>query len=263
MAETTMSDPHLPPEILDYVIDLLRNELETLKQCCLVSRSWVPRTRIHLFADIKFRSASDLESWMKTFPDVTNSPAHHAHTLFVGCPRHVVAADAEDGGWIRAFSGVKCLDTDNGDQFLEVFEVSLAPFYNFSPTLKSLRISPIHFPFPQVFDLIFSFPLLEDLSLKGYDQLWLVDLDPNGPQTAIPSTSPVFTGSLDFHVLGGGMKAARPLLNLPNGLHFRNLALSWDCRDDFQRITEFVTRCSHTLESIDITYTFRSTSICI
>ncbi|KAF9642961.1 hypothetical protein BDM02DRAFT_3104213, partial [Thelephora ganbajun] len=57
MSQTTMSNPHkphLPPEILDYIVDFLYNEPETLKQCCLVSKSWVPRTRKHLFADINF-----------------------------------------------------------------------------------------------------------------------------------------------------------------------------------------------------------------
>ena len=36
---------------------------ETLKECCLVSKSWVSRTRKHLFADIKFRPAVALELW--------------------------------------------------------------------------------------------------------------------------------------------------------------------------------------------------------
>jgi len=255
-----MSDPQLPPEILDYTIDLLHDEPETLKQCCLVSKSWVPRTRIHLFADIEFHSASDLESWKKTFPDVTNSPARHTHTLFVGCSQSVVAADAEEGGWIRAFSEVKRLNLDNGDQYLKFSVASLIPFHGFSPALKSLRISPIFIPFPEVFDLIFSFPLLEDLALKGHDESWLGD-DPDGPQAIVPSTSPAFTGSLDFHIFGGAGSAARQLLDLPNGLHFRKLALSCDRVQDIWWITEFLTRCSHTLESLDI-HTLRRTSIC-
>jgi len=132
--QTTMTIPRLPPETLDHLIDLLHNEPETLKQCCLVSKSWVPRTRTHLFADIKFRSGDDLESWKKTFLDVTDSPAYHARTLLVGCPRLVMASDAEEGGWIRAFSGVVGLGTgDDGDCF-RVTDVSLAPFHKLSPT---------------------------------------------------------------------------------------------------------------------------------
>ena len=65
-----MSNPHrsyLPPEILDYIIDLLYDEVETLGECCLVSKSWVPRTRKHLFAEVAFQAAAELELWKKTF----------------------------------------------------------------------------------------------------------------------------------------------------------------------------------------------------
>ncbi|KAF9644347.1 hypothetical protein BDM02DRAFT_3103092, partial [Thelephora ganbajun] len=50
----TTVHPYLPPETLDYIVDFLHDNRETLEQCCLVSKSWVPRARKHLFADIKF-----------------------------------------------------------------------------------------------------------------------------------------------------------------------------------------------------------------
>ena len=60
--QTTMPDPHLPRETLDYIIDFLHIKPETLRECCLVSKSWILYTRKHLFAHIKFRSVVDLES---------------------------------------------------------------------------------------------------------------------------------------------------------------------------------------------------------
>ena len=96
--QPTMTKHYLLPEILDYTIDLLHDEPETLKRCCLVSKSWVPRTRKHLFAHIKFRTATDLGLWKKTFPDVANSLAYHTRTLIVGYPRLVTASDGEEGG---------------------------------------------------------------------------------------------------------------------------------------------------------------------
>ena len=53
---------------------------------------------------------------MKKTQDIANSPAYHTRFLFVGCPRVVTASDAEEGGWIRAFSGVERLDVDGGDE---------------------------------------------------------------------------------------------------------------------------------------------------
>jgi len=105
-----MSVPDLPREILDYTIDLLHDEQETLKQCCLVSKSWVPYARKHLFAEVSFYCTEDLEAWKETFPDPVDSPAHHTRSLIVGCPESVTAADAEEGGWIRMFSRVVRLE---------------------------------------------------------------------------------------------------------------------------------------------------------
>ena len=267
LTEPAMSKPYLPRETLDYIIDLLHDERETLKQCCLVSKSWAPRTRKHLFAHIRLYSASDLESWKKTFPDVTNSPGCHARGLLVGCPWLVEAADAEEGGWIRAFSGAKRLEITvrrgTGDWFLGASEDPLAPFHNFSPTLKSLHVDLIVFPYQRLSDLVCSFPLLENLSLAGHYEPWFDDDDSYEPQTVIPSTSPALSGNLDFHVLGGVENAARQLLDLPNGLHFRYLSLSWDLLKDTQWITELVTTCSHSLEFLDITQNSNRASICI
>ena len=69
-----MPDPRLPPELLDHVLDLLRYEKRVLGSCCLVSKSWIPRTRKHLFANVRFEIERDLESWKKVFPDPSTSP---------------------------------------------------------------------------------------------------------------------------------------------------------------------------------------------
>jgi len=229
-----MLNPRLPQEILEYIVDLRHDGPETLKNCCIVSKSWVPRTRKYLFANIRFRHAGDLRSWKKTFPDVANSPAYHVRTLFVGCPRLVVAADAEEGGWIQAFSGVTSLEVDNGNRYLKASQVSLTPFRKFSSTLKSLRVCSILLPYPQLFDLIRSSPLLEDLSLSGRDDGLDSDNDTHVPKIVAPSASPSFTGSLDFDVFGVSGRVVRQLLDSPNGLHFRKLAFSCNRKEDLR-----------------------------
>jgi len=260
-----MSKPHLPRETLDHITDLLRNERETLKQCCLVSKPWVPRTQKYLFAYVRFRSASNLESWKETFPDVANTPACHTRRLLVGCPWLVVAADAEEGGWIRAFSAVASLEITvaSHDLHFTASKVSLAPFHNFSPTLKSLRVDPTIFQYPRLFDLVLSFPLLVNLSLVCYYGILFGYRGSDGPQSVVPSTSPALSGNLNFCVTGGAGKAARRLLDLPNGLHFRRIALSWDLTEDVEWVTELVALCSHSLEYLNIIRTPHSTSICI
>ena len=199
-----MSNPYLPPEILDHIIDLLHDERETLKRCCLVCQSWVPRTRRILFAEIEIRSVNYLKLWKGLFPDVANSPAYHAHTLSIGCPDFVVEEDAEEGGWIRAFSSVESLDVCDSNRYpLDTSRFPLTPFCGFSSTLKSLRVSPIPLPSPELFYLIRSSPLLEDLTVAGRYQS---SGDGNNPHWLLPdapSTSPQFTGSLELGIQGG------------------------------------------------------------
>ena len=250
-----MSNPDLPPEIVDWIIDLLHDEPDTLKACCLASKSWVRRTRKHLFATIEFYSAKTVESWKETFPDPSNSPAYYTHTLCFRRAPAVTAAGTGAGGFIQSFSRVTRLELNpqNGGTLVSfgIFEsTSLAPFHNFSP-LKSLCLGSAAPPYSQVFNLIRSFPLLEDLVLMGHDPG--KDGDPNGLQTVIPSTSPALTGSLTLMIFGGMGGMAQRLLNLSGSLRFRKLGFLWGHTADPQWITELVTRCSDSLESLSVT----------
>src|ERR1700753_3973225 len=106
LAGTIMSNPDLPPELLDHVVDLLQDTRDALKNCCLVAKSWIPRSRRHLFARIAFPNPASLRSWRSAFPDPSTSPACCARSLFIGYAPVVVAEDAEEGGWIPTFSRV-------------------------------------------------------------------------------------------------------------------------------------------------------------
>ena len=108
-----MSDPHLPPELTDFVVDLLHDEPETLEQCCLVSKSWVPRTRKRLFRWIQFERPAQVDTWKATFPDPANSPGHHTRSLCIYCAEVFTIKDAGEGGWIQAFSNVVQLTMSN------------------------------------------------------------------------------------------------------------------------------------------------------
>ena len=98
------TQPRLPQEVCDYIVDLLYDDPETLKRCCLVSKSWVPRTQKHLFARVFFKSA-DYPKWRKTFPDPTDSPSCYTQTLVVDGG----LGGAEGMRYIESFSRVKLL----------------------------------------------------------------------------------------------------------------------------------------------------------
>ena len=123
---TTMSS--LSAEVLDHVVDFLHDSTKVLKSCYLVSKSWVPCSRRHIFASVAFRTPIDLEIWKETFQDSSTSSAFYTKALHVGCPDVVTAEDAEEGGWVRTFCRVvwfevEVSETDSGEWAVSFFTV--------------------------------------------------------------------------------------------------------------------------------------------
>ena len=233
-----------PPEILDLIVDDLHDEPATLKSCCVVSKSWVPRARKYLFARVEFRPLeSHIERWKKTFPDPSNSPAHHTRSLSICGIPVVTAADAGVDGWIRTFHNVEHLRLDRLGE--EEHQTSLAPFYGLSPAVRSLSLISTSI---EVFDLICSFPLLEDLALIGPTRAGA-----DGWNT--PSISPKFTGSLHLRSTWEISSITHRLCALPGGLHFTKITLGLSVEDG-DPIMDLISSCSDTLESLSITCFF-------
>ena len=236
--QTTMSRT-LPAEILDLIIDHLHDEPNALKTCCVVSKSWVPRTRRHLFAHVKlYALESHVERWKKAFPDPSNSPAHHTRTLTVNGTPGIGSPNESVDGWIRAFRNVVHLDLSF------VGRVAFFQFRGFPPAVRSLRLSS---SILEAFDLICSFPLLEDLSLVNLHHGDGADLwNP-------PLTSPKLTGALDLRLGMAVYPVARRLLDFPGGLRFSKINATF-FHLDAKSVTDLVSKCSHTLESLSLFY---------
>ena len=238
-----MSLPRFPPETLDHIVDHLQDDLGALTQCCLVSKSWVPRTRRYLFAHIKL-SSNRLKMWKKAFPDPTNSPAHHTRTMNIDLD----GEGAESGSWIREFSRVEGLSLSA----TRTVSTSFTSFYNLSTSLKSLCVHS-YILHPQVLSLIRSLPLLEDLTLISEGDVVSTEGELDEPQPAVPPpVSPVFTGSLCLLLELGVAPTVRQLLDFPNGLHFRQIKLSTFKGEDIHSIAELVAACSGTLECLHV-----------
>jgi hypothetical protein len=244
-----MSVLWLPAEVLDHIVDDLRNNKSALKACCLVSKSWIPRARKHLFACITLpEHFIGPQTWINTFRDPSTSPArHYTKHLCVRCPHRVTAA-AEEGSWIReSFRQVEHLEMHVPEpDFWVPTRASLVPFHGFSPALKTLSVTGDKLP--AIFHLACSFPRLENLALwsPGFDEyndsLW----------TPIASSTPPFTGFLKLTAPGGINATVSQLLSLPFGPHFRRMELSWGSTKDPASTTVLVERCCSTLESLSI-----------
>lgn len=238
----------LPPEILDFIVDHLHDESNTLKSCSVVSKSWVPRSRRHLFARVNFDTlGSFAASWMKAFPKPSDSPAHYTRTLTVTGTQFITTAGADARRWIHAFRNVVHLHVDTHCWHCDG-QITLVPLYGLSSAVKSLRLEFTTAPPSEVFGLLCSFPLLEDLALQA---------SISGVVTGTwspPLTSPRLTGSLELSSTMGELgPAARRLLDLPNGSNFTKIVLVCHNRADFKSAVDLVSGCSATLEVLDVT----------
>jgi hypothetical protein len=225
-----MPNPHLPAELLDHVVDHLHDTKLALRSCCLVSKSWIPRTRKHLFANINFNTQG---------PAIVEK--HVPRSLHLTCALHQNLCSLMPPGSSRRRCRRGWLDSNLFSRCaLEVGCVYAEPtacrrhFPRPIPRIltRSSNLSTCFYaPFgpSHVFDLICSFPLLEDLSVIVFDN-GSIDNDEgfDGRSTAIqPSSLPAFTGTLELDP-GGTRTIFYQLLSLPSGLHFRKLDLTWN-----------------------------------
>ena len=229
-------NPRLPPELCDRIIDKLHDGPKALRVCSVVSKSWTSRSRKHIFSTVSFNGDRDIVAWRNAFPDPSNSPAHHARELVVNYRGEF----PEDH--LVSFRNVTCLllhvHTFNGRP------TSLTQLHGFTPLLKSFTMSFHVLPSNDVLSFVYSFPLLDDLTLIGL---------PTVSDTKVTtSVSPTFSGKLYLAVVQAMGTVVDDLLSLPSGIHFRELIMHWMCEEDLPSMMDLISACSRTLESLQI-----------
>ena len=108
---------------------------------------------------------------------------------------------------------------------------------------SSLRVVSNVPQYSPILDLVCSLHLLEDLCVACHG-------GGNGDYdgTALkPLTSPPLSGTLELYLPHGAERIVRPLLDLPNGLHFRKLAWTWHLEEAVRWMTALVVPCSDAL----------------
>ena len=110
-----------------------------------------------------------LRLWKTAFPDPATFPACCAKCLFIRLLLVVTTMDKYRRGWLDSdiFSHVTLRYLWTSERRANISALFLIPSYGFSPITKARAV-----PLPaalskKTFDLINSFPLVEDLSVKG------------------------------------------------------------------------------------------------
>ena len=233
---------NVPPEICDLIIDHLHDDPDTLRACSLVSKTWIHRSREHLFNEIEFQDKSQPLLWKTYFPKPSNSPAHHAKFLSFGSKT------------IKAY--VSFIESFTNLTYLQVWvdgpagrEPGLNVSCNLLPTLTTLCVRFNVIKSSQLFALVGSFPSIKDLVVSG---LRITDNEDN----FLPSALPELTGILVLDCENNDITGL--LLRLPtSALCFRKIVWGIDYlrdEDGVQRMIDLIERCSDTLGYIDFNY---------
>lgn len=258
-----MVQPHITLDIVYHIMELLRDDPRTLKECCLVSKSWTHSCQIHLFYDvaIKIDSPQLLKKWGKTVRilDSGTSPACYVRSLKVDPTYLVTAEDGKVGGWIQPFANVVHLELpvvpiDEMWFKLPASNVSFTHFHTLSSVESLNLIFKTVSPSEQVLNLICSLPRLKDLVLIAQGSV----IGGIEKVTSQPSPPPPLTGTL---TLGEGVETVANILKyVPRGLHFRRIAFNASCGQNLACVTDLVEMCSNTLQYVECVHPKQSES---
>ena len=93
-ASTTMSS-YVPPELIDQIIDYLRNDSKSLNACALTARNWVPSARYHRFRSIRFHSAKKIDSFNQLSQDAPSLLPYYQEAIICDNSGYVPASILE------------------------------------------------------------------------------------------------------------------------------------------------------------------------
>ena len=260
----------LPQEIVDHIMSMLRNDLQSLKACSLTCRALFVSTRpvIHRKTCLTWE-----KNWeLLTIPEkqryirgeregiavrvLSGIAAHgllqYARHLFINLNRNFTPVNLQPfNDHFQRFDRIQelsiyWLDTQG---FLENFDTYFA---NFVPTLRSLHLDTPAGNSRDILDFICRFPYLDDLTFRVSSEEshdWRTWKSPSLP---IVQNMPPFRGRLKLGEVGewrGYMM--QQLISLPGKRRFRFI----DFRGCPARAEQpIIDACSDTLETVSTTW---------
>jgi len=166
---------HVPPELSDYIIDFLHDDRVTLKACSLVSQTWHPTARFHLFHKIYLRSLKSCKLYcqlLKSAPALgtfTREVSISNAGSVIGANNHLEDTQLQELGLLWSTISPWLTAAERLDiSFLKidgVFQTSLVQNLN---TITEVSLQYCRFQsFPEFVRALHSFPSLQSCTLRG------------------------------------------------------------------------------------------------
>ena len=227
--------PRIPQEIIDEILDYLAADpdLRSLRSCALVSKSWVPSSRRHLFHTILF-TMRDMDKWLKTFPVPEQSPAHYIRDLRVSTGGYG-SSPGVFFEYIPWFTNVERVTLLGDGRWIPTF-------WRLPQSVTSLTVNTDATAFAQIQGIMLHLPNLNDLSLSGS----LVPVDRRTLAGIGTTLSGKFGGQLRLLKGFVDKDIINMLLEVPTGLHFTEVEIrgTSECLIPTVRLAE---ACANTL----------------
>ena len=259
----------LPHELVDHIISMLANDLQSLKACSLTckvmfaSAHHLIHRRIHLTSTKNWRVLTLPERKRYTHGDrqetafrvISAAAAQgllpYVRHLFINIDRDFTPANLQPFNHrFQCFDriqelSIRCLDTPG---FLENFDTYFA---NFVPTLRSLHLDTPTGDTRDILDFACRFPHLDDLSFK-IEETFLDSGTWKSESLPVVESVPPFRGRLRLDgIVGWRGHLVQQLTSLPGKRHFRSIELRCCNAEAVQPIIDAY---SGTLESVSTTW---------
>ena len=218
MEAKAVTIPRIPQEIIGEILSHFNasdSDLGTLQSCALVSRSWAPLCRRHLFHTVVFTSRN-VAKWLETFPVPEESPARHVRDLRFLI--HDPNIPEELFEYTRWFTNVQWVVLSGyGDAWL------LRPprYWRLPRSVTSLEVAA-NTTLQQMRDIMAQMPNLNHLSLSGH-----ILARGRGLSVGIGMVlRGTFGGQLRLLEGYADDDVINMLMEVPTGLHFTEVQIS-------------------------------------
>ena len=240
--------PRVPQEVVDEILDHLTTDPDhrSLQSSALVSKSWVPSCRRHLFHTTIF-TPKNAARWVKTFPVPERSPACYVRDLRFLAEGSDTIFELKFFEHVPWFTNAEKMSL-SGDGHLRLMRFPLS--CGLPQSVASLTIDGGAVFLGHIRGIMAQLPNLNDLSLAG-------NIVP-GDRRALLGIGKVlrgrFGGKLRLHRGRSYEDTVNMMLEIPTGLHFTEVEIraKYGC-PSAMRLAE---ACSKTLTRLTYTADF-------
>jgi len=212
----------LPPELIDHILEFLRDDRESLAATSLVAKAWTTWSQARIFEPLHL-SPTNLQGWLKNIPPDADGPASYTRTLTLEEFRLLPWINPQYLDFpfssLASFREVRSLSLVHWNATL-FNGASPEPYFgHFGKSLHALSLRFCTLDPVTLFDLFSLLPNVQDLEIAYlFSHSGALETIPD-----VPEITPSFRGTLSLADLDSGHLILKALAALP--LHFTTISI--------------------------------------